>query len=84
MKIYRFYDGKMCSVHVEKETKKFYKIEGNMAFRFVSRIQKSHACVTPDEAVQEALNGRRTMKGALEDRLKAIQAEIEILESFVF
>ena len=50
------------------------------AFRYGSRIAKEDALLTPQEAIQEALNGRRTMRGAFQDKLATCEKEIEKLE----
>ena len=81
MQIYKVYGGKVYSPEVTKETNCFYWFaEYQEAFGYSTRIEKEHACLTPQQAIQEALNGRRTMKGAFEDKLEKIKAEISNLE----
>ena len=77
MKIYKVYKSEVCSENVVKETKLFYWFDNyKEAFGWAKRIEKKYACLTPQEAIQEALNGRRTMRGAFQDKLMAIENEI--------
>ena len=82
MKIYKIYNLKLIEVEVVKETKFFYYLDDRpLAFGCVSRIEKGWACLSPQEAIQEALNGRKTMQGAFRDKLIKIEKEIEALEA---
>lgn len=82
MQIYKFYQGKVYSTKIIKETDCFYWFTDNIgAFGFTSRVEKKYACISQLQAVREALNGRRKMKGAFEDKLVKIKKEILNLES---
>lgn len=83
MQIYKVYKGKIESFEVGKESKEFYYFKEHrpMAFGCSTRVEKKYACLTPQEALQEAMNSRLTMRGAFQDKLAAINAEIEILET---
>ena len=82
MQIYKVFGGKIHPIEVYKETDCYYWfIDNNGVFGYASRIIKRDACLTPQQAIQEALNGRKTMKGAFEDKLAKVNDEILNLES---
>lgn len=43
--------------------------------------KRKDALLTPQEAILEALNNRKTMRGAFQDKLVKIEAELKALES---
>ena len=81
MKIYAVYRNKVHDVEVTKETKCFYFLQDCiLAFGFRNRIEKEDAMLTPQEAIQYALNQRKTFRGGLYDRLIKADQDIEALE----
>jgi len=81
MNIYKIYKGKVCSVDVNRETKRyFWFTERHPAFGFSAKIEKEYAYLSPQEAIQEALNKRKTMREAFKDKLSKIESEIANLE----
>lgn len=82
MKLYRIYGNKLHSCEVSKETKCFYFLTERMAaFGFLTRIEKEDALLTPQEAIQAALNNRRTMLGAFVEKAEKAKADIAMLEA---
>jgi hypothetical protein len=82
MKLYKIYANKLHSCDVLKETKCFYFLaECKAAFGYSTRIEKEDALVTPQEAIQAALNSRRTMLGAYIEKAERARADISILEA---
>lgn len=81
MKAYRFYKNHIASIEIAKETKVFYILASRVSpFGYSLRIEKEHACVTPQEAIQAALNHARTMFGAYTDKAREKDEEITRLE----
>jgi len=81
MKIYKFYENHIASVEIIKETKMFYFAAHRAGpFGWSSRIEKKTANLTPQEAIQEALNHSRTMYGAYVDKAREKDEEITRLE----
>ena len=81
MKIYKFYDQIIHEVEVVRETKLYYWFGDVLqAFGYSKRIERKNACLTPNEAIQEALNSRRSRRDIVKERLDKIEAEIAILE----
>ena len=81
MVIYKVYEGKVCAIEVVKETSVFFCFAGSRPeFGYSKRVEKKFACLTPQEAIQEELNGRRTIKGAFENKLARVNEEISNLE----
>ena len=81
MFVYKIYKGKVTAIKVAKKTNCYYWFETDQAaFGYLTRIEKEYACLTPQEAIQEALNGRRTMYGAFKDKLVKVKSEIANLE----
>lgn len=84
MKLYKIYGKELFTAEVEKETKCFYFINNSLpAFGYSSRIEKEDAILTPQEAIQAALNNKRTMQGAFRDRLAEIETELKCLEGLL-
>ena len=80
MKLYKVYRNKVCSVEVKKETKCYYFIEGCFSeFDYSTRIDKEDALLTPQEAIQNALNHARTMYGAYRDKMEEKGKDIDAL-----
>lgn len=82
MNLYKIYGKELISIEVEKETKCFYFLKNCIsAFGFSSRIDKKDALLSPQEAILEALNNRKTMRGAFQDKLAEIEIELKCLEN---
>ena len=78
MKIYKYYNGKICELEV-RETAKMYICEGKreLAFGCMSRFEKCDGwAVTPLEAVQEQINRHLSMRGGLKDRIHKIDSDL--------
>lgn len=81
-KLYKVYKGKITCAIVVRETKCFYFLDEQIpAFQYLTRIEKNEAMLTPYEAVQEAINDKKTMQGALKDRLAKVETGLKALES---
>ena len=50
------------------------------AFEYLIQIAKNEAMLTPYEAIQEAINSKKTMRGALKDKLAKIETGLKALE----
>ena len=82
MKLYKIYAQKITWANVIKETKCFYFLDSRIpAFGYSTRIDKRDAMLTPKEAILEALNNLKTMRGAFQDKLAKIEMELKALES---
>ena len=80
MKLYKVYGNKLLSFDVRKETACFYFLFNyENAFGCAMRVDKKDALLSPQEAIQEALNFARTMFGAYTDKAKAKERDIELL-----
>jgi len=81
VKLYKVYCEKLYETDVLKETKCFYYINSNIqGFRYSSRVEKTNALFTPQEAILEAINSKKSMLGAFQDRLVKIENELKALE----
>lgn len=82
MKLYKIYAQKLTWINITKETKCFYFLDSSIpAFGYSTRINKRDAMLTPKEAILEALNDKKTMRGAYQDKLAKIEMELKALES---
>jgi len=81
MQIYKVYEGEVLTVPVTKVTKCFYWFKDCQgAFGWATRIEKERACLTPQEAIQEALNRQRITRGVLRNKLIKVENEVVQLE----
>ena len=81
MKLYKFHKNELITEEVEKETKCFYFLKHRVsAFGSYTRIKKIDALLTPQQAIQEELNKRRTSHGVFSDKLAQIEIELNTLE----
>ena len=69
MKLYKVTNGKLISTEVVKETPKLYWIEDHN-FSWRSSFYKDHACIAPEEAIQEEYNGALESMGMRRDHFK--------------
>jgi hypothetical protein len=67
--LYRVRDGKLISTKITKETPKLYWI-ADSNFDWRSNYLKDHACITPEQAIQEEYNRAIESMGMRRDLFK--------------
>jgi hypothetical protein len=82
VKLYKIYAGKLTWVNVSRETKCFYFLDSSIpAFGYSSRVEKTDGMLTPQQAILEDINSKKTMRGAFQDKLAKIETELKSLEA---
>lgn len=82
MKIYTVYRGKVESLEV-RETPQMYiddKVEFPLSFGCLSRFYKDEVCLSPEEAINKALNSAKTQQGNYTKKLEQITDRLIMLE----
>lgn len=83
IKIYKVVDGEVVSTDVVRETEKRFYVERTPQFGYCSYLYKGHACVTPQEAVQEEYNKAVSWHGILTDRLNSATKRLDTAKRLV-
>ena len=80
MKIYKYYKGQIYSLDVRETEKMYISERDDLVFSYKRRFRKEECHLSPEAAIEEAINIKGFSKERLEEKIVELNNDLRILQ----